>query len=523
MSYRRIVAEYVIILSLLFFCVLRVVSIVLTPKYLETANDITSKKISIYNVRGTIYDCNINRLTNNIQRYAVLITDDPKAISSISEYFTGDETIKIINEIRSSRFSVRIVEKEIVGEGLVCLPFNSRISNESLAKHIIGYLDDKNNGVSGLEGAFNELLYSDRQISLNMNVDGQGGILLGSVEIKDDSISDGVVTTIDANIQKIVETAADSLVCGAVVVVDATNGKIRAITSRPDFNPENLGDYINDENSPLINRALLNFNVGSVFKPCVAAAALEANYQYYNYNCVGASDIDGLSFRCHNLSGHGNIGLKDAIKYSCNTYFYNLAISLGADKIYALAEKAGFNSSICLCDGLNSAKGNIGNLNEISLSNRALSNLAIGQGELMLSPVAITTLYCAIANKGEYYTPTIYEGEFKNNKLIKNEVKSTAVRLMNEEVANTLKIYLKGVLEQDGTGYLANPNIISAAGKTATAQTGIINNGKSVTNTWFCGFFPFENPKYVVTVLSENSETSCAGVFAEIANKMYAQ
>ena len=523
MSYKRIVVGYIVILSLLFFCILRVSSIALTPKYLESANEMTSRRIVLTNCRGTIYDSKQNKLTNNIEKYVLVITENPKAINTISEYFTGEETVEIINEIRNNKFAIRITDKPISCEGIDCLPFNVRTSDDSIAKHIIGYLDEENSGVSGLELAFNDILYTNNQISLTINIDGQGGVLLGSAKLNNNLSTNGVVTTIDSDIQKIVEEAANELTCGAVVVVDISNGEIKAIASRPDFNPEKLGKYISDENAPLINRALLNYNVGSVFKPCVAAAAIEAGYNYFVYKCNGVTDIDGLLFHCHTLSGHGQISLAEAIKHSCNTYFYNYAINLGANKIFSMAEKAGFNSSISLTEGLSTSKGNLGDLETIEKSKRAIANLAIGQGELMLSPVAITNLYCAIANNGVYYPPTIYKGKIINNKFVDNEEKSIPVRLMSESTAMQLKNHLKGVLDEDGTGYLANPKIITAAGKTATAQTGIIKDGSYVTNTWFCGFFPFENPKYVVSVLAENTETSCAGVFAEIANKMYSQ
>ena len=91
---------------------------------------------------------------------------------------------------------------------------------------------------------------------------------------------------------------------------------------------------------------------------------------------------------------------------------------------------------------------------------------------------------------------------------------------MSEKTANTLKQYLKGVLEEGGTGVSACPKTVSAAGKTATAETGIIKNGQMVINTWFCGFFPFEEPKYTVIVLAENSTGSCGDVFAQIADEI---
>ena len=85
-----------------------------------------------------------------------------------------------------------------------------------------------------------------------------------------------------------------------------------------------------------------------------------------------------------------------------------------------------------------------------------------------------------------------------------------------------MKKSLLGVLDDNGTGYMARPETVSAAGKTATAETGIIEDGKRVVNRWFCGFFPYEEPRYVAVVLAENTEDACGDVFAAIADEITA-
>ncbi len=93
-------------------------------------------------------------------------------------------------------------------------------------------------------------------------------------------------------------------------------------------------------------------------------------------------------------------------------------------------------------------------------------------------------------------------------------------RVMNESTANTLKEYLKTVISE-GTGKLAEPQTVSAAGKTATAQTGKFVGGKEILSSWFCGFFPAENPKYVAIIFCENNSLqtkTCAEIFAKTAD-----
>ena len=165
--------------------------------------------------------------------------------------------------------------------------------------------------------------------------------------------------------------------------------------------------------------------------------------------------------------------------------------------------------------------GSFGNTAVYDISKRSLANLSIGQGELMLSPLAITNLYMAIAGGGEYRTPSLIEGTVKDGNFTSNPIPAK-VRVMSEYTAERLKNDLAGVLTKGGTGESAAPTLTTAAGKTGTAQTGIVRNGKKVTNSWFCGFFPLHKPKYAVTVLSENADRGCGDVFAYIADKVTA-
>ena len=193
---------------------------------------------------------------------------------------------------------------------------------------------------------------------------------------------------------------------------------------------------------------------------------------------------------------------------------------MGNEKIYKMAESAGFNNSVSFGYGISTKKAQIGDKEWLSRSDRALANLSIGQGELMVSPIGILTLYSAIAGDGGYYTPSLIKGFVKDNKLVEETPKTEKINLMSKNTAEILRESLRGVLDENGTGAIAKPKTVSAAGKTSTAETGIVKDGKRVVNTWFCGFFPLEEPKYVVAVLSENSEEGCGGVFAEIADSI---
>ena len=209
--------------------------------------------------------------------------------------------------------------------------------------------------------------------------------------------------------------------------------------------------------------------------------------------------------------------LSEALKFSCNSYFYNYIQKLGAEDVVNLALRSGFESSIYLADGLSGRKGSLGKSKTTKLSKRALANFSIGQGELMLSPLAITNFYMAAANGGKYRTPSLIEGIVEGLR-VKEEKLPAPTKVMSEKTANRIKDDLALVLSEGGTGESACPTLTTAAGKTGTAQTGVIKNGKKTVNSWFCGFFPFEEPEYAVTVLWENSSGSVGHIFAAIAD-----
>lgn len=518
---KRVGISYFLFLVSMFLVIMRIANLMLDPRLQSVATTNSVRTVSIGIQRGTIFDCNMNPITNSKKKYVTLITDIPQASVTLCDYFTSREVQDIMDSVKNSKLPLVTTYKNITGNGVQSFEFSEY--SEETAKHLIGYTDQNGQGVSGLEAVFNDLLYSDKKAEINFLTDGIGNLIKGDgIEYKyDDSIEkSGVVLTLDLKIQKICEKAADSLIQGAVVVSEVETGEIKAMVSRPDFDIKNLSEALENPYSPLINRAMQTYNVGSGFKPLVSAAAIESGKKDYLCLCKGYSDIDGQRFRCHKSSGHDWLDMAGALKHSCNAYFYSLAIEVGNEKIYKMAESAGFNNSVSFGYGLSTKKAQIGDKEWLSRSDRALANLSIGQGELMVSPIGILTLYSAIAGDGGYYTPSLIKGFVKDNKLVEETPKTEKINLMSKNTAEILRESLRGVLDENGTGAIAKPKTVSAAGKTSTAETGIVKDGKRVVNTWFCGFFPLEEPKYVVAVLSENSEEGCGGVFAEIADNI---
>lgn len=517
---KRTLICFILCVALFIVSIMRVTSISLTDYgQLQTARNGINLNVGIS--RGTIYDCNNVPLTNNEEKIIAAVSPTPRAITAIKKVLKENELDRVLLQLKKNKPVLCEVPEIIECDGIVCTK-TTETSNPT-ALHLLGYTNSDGKGVSGIEKAYNDILYCDENVSIYYETDGKGRILEGIEPVitnENRSASHGVVTTIDINIQSIAEEAANNLKKGAVIVAEAKSGKIRAGVSRPTFEPDNIREYLNSADSPLLNRIINNYNVGSVFKPCVAAAGLDTENVDFHYTCTGSCEIIDRYFKCHKLTGHGNLNLRTALANSCNTYFYNFAFNVGYETIYKTAQKFSFNQKIKLCNGIYSQKGNLPEKQQ--LSNIAhLANFSIGQGELLLSPVAMLNLYCAIANNGNYYIPSLVEGVYENGKYTKYD-NGKPTHAIKEDTANTLKEYLKSVLSE-GTGENATPKTVSAAGKTATAQTGKFENGKEICQGWFCGFFPADNPQYVVIVFSEDDSKqllSCGEIFALIADKI---
>lgn len=505
----------------------RVADLMLSTQSVSGA--VSGKRIDMAELRGTIYDCNMNPLTNAEYEFHLAVKPTVKALESLKTVIDN----QALNSVRERMEKANpVVVKASDGiydcSDILTVAVPKRYSADSLACHILGYVDSAGQGVSGIEKIYNLILSeTSKSVYARFATDANGRVLLGeNIEIPDFTAPEkGVVLTIDKTIQRITENALDEsgAVCAAAVVIEIENGAIRACVSRPAYNQYKIADSLNDGNSPMINRAFMPFSVGSVFKPVVAAAALENGItEDFEYNCTGSVELSGVTFNCHKKDGHGVIDLKTAVSVSCNTYFIALAQETGAKKIINTAAIFGFGKETELDNYIVSYSGNLPSVDEID-SRAALANLSFGQGSLTATPIQICAMAAAIANNGVYCPPYLVEGT------VDEDSEMTAIRhysekkqIISETVADKLRSFLLSVVEE-GSGRRAKSDIISLAGKTATAQTGKLRNNEEIFNAWFAGFFPYEEPKYAVVIMKEDGgegAISCAPVFKKIAEEI---
>lgn len=499
----------------------------------SAAQNQSSQTIEVTRSRGMIYDCNGEPLVDTEQQYFACTVPSEESAAALIKMLGEDKRETILDKIKSRMpFVMDVPSANLFCPQIQVLKGAKRYGQFQLAEHVIGYLDvSGTNGVSGIEKAYNEYLnetgYSS---SVRYTVDARGNVLdadAPQILLKEEKKGAGVVLTLDSYIQSVCEQAArnQGLGKGAIVVMESDTGKIRGLVSSPGYSNDDIESALNRESSPLINRALCAYPVGSTFKLCVAAGALENGISAdTTYNCTGSIDVDGQVFHCHKREGHSWLDLRRAVTVSCNPYFIHLGAMLGKEKLYKTAFDFGFSRSDTLAPGIISEAGNLPKPAQLQ-SDADFANLCFGQGTLLATPVQMAKMVSVFANGGNLVSPSLVEKLVdEQGNTVSEETMGEPVRILSEETANTIRGYMENVVSH-GTGVYAKPANMGAGGKTASAQTGIYDeNGEEIVHAWFAGFFPDENPKYTVIVLKENGgegSYTAAPIFKEIADNLY--
>jgi peptidoglycan glycosyltransferase len=305
---------------------------------------------------------------------------------------------------------------------------------------------------------------------------------------------------------------------GAIVVMEPSTGKILAMVSYPDFDPNELNntwEQLNkdEENSPLINRAAQGlYPPGSIFKIITSAAVLEKNADWkdFNYNCTGEDIFDSNVIRCYNSKAHGEVDLESAFYLSCNTGFATLGIEAGGERLGKVADRLLFNRNLPYVLEYSKSQFRITKDSKIN----EIVETAIGQGKTLVSPLHMAMITSAIANGGILMQPYIIDHIETNYGRIKDKrIPQSYGILFEPEIASQLSKMMIEVVEK-GTGTQAQISNVSVSGKTGTAQ-----NASGEDHAWFVGFAPAEKPKAVVSVIIENGGSG-GQVAGPIARKL---
>ena len=343
--------------------------------------------------------------------------------------------------------------------------------------HAVGY---STNGKTGLESQANFALLRSHEFFADQIIN----------DFKDEkNIGDNVITTLDYEIQnRAYEALGDQR--GAVIIMEPATGKIIAMVSKPDYDPnsvvKNWEKLNSSEDSVLYNRATQGlYAPGSVFKIVTLLEYYRENpksYKDYSYKCTGSISHDGKTLKCAGGEVHGSLNLKESFAESCNSSFANIGLQINNDKLKKTCNSLLFNKDLPI--EFESSKS------RFSLSSKDSDALtmetSIGQGKTMVSPLHMVMLASSINNKGTLMKPYLID-HIENNAgdTISTTKPEEYGQLMSEKEAALIESYMAEVVKR-GTGTKLKGQSYKAYGKTGTAQ--VSDSDANKTNAWFVGY-----------------------------------
>ena len=467
------------------------------------------------NTRGIIYDRSGAALVADKKRYVYIVKED-RFNYQTAQLFKEIDAREVSSDNQgyyvysSEAYSKSIGEKLAEKYDAYILEVSARYSDEQLAANLIGYVNSRDSsGAAGLE-----LMFDDKLSALNRKMyaaaDVKGNILTGrgliitSDKQEDSSVTEGIRTTLDKQMQEAVENIIEESGKNcSVVILDVNTGGIMTMACSPSFNPNNIEAHLESGGSELLNKATQGeYAPGSVFKIVVAAAALEEGFdKNREFECSGSASIGDTHIGCETggETGHGSINLEEAFADSCNSYFVKLGQELGERKIRTMAEKMGLGEKT-LEDYPQESTGHV--MTSQESYGAGIGNMSIGQGQMLITPIQAAKMTNIIASGGvDKGVHILMDDEIREKQVIS---KNTCDEIMNMMTAVTEKGTASYLQLKDSSG---KPK---AAVKTGTAEYGEKEDGK--THGWITGYTPCDNPEYVITVFMEGEKSGSSDV-----------
>ncbi|MCR5032227.1 MAG: FtsW/RodA/SpoVE family cell cycle protein [Lachnospiraceae bacterium] len=391
----------------------------------------------------------------------------------------------------NSRGSIYSADGEVLAytdeDGKRIYPFGCLFS------HVVGYCQK---GKSGIEDAMNYFLVSSDLSETEK---------LSYAREDKKYPGDSVTTTLQTKIQETAEKALGAYK-GAVIVTDPKTGEILAMVSRPDFDPNEIGEIWesiteDEDNSVLVNRVTQGaYPPGSTFKILTALEYIRENpttYENYSFDCHGSFTWENALIHCYHGTSHGSVDFTRSFAKSCNSSFANIGSTLDWNSFGTTLQSLLFNSDLPY--DLPSVHSKVSATED--MASYAKLQTSIGQGTTAMSPLHLNMITCAIANGGELMKPHVVQKvTAQNGNLVKKYEPEAVGELMTTEEAQILTELMREVVESGTATKLSGRNY-TAAGKTGSAEY----NENADSHAWFTGFAPAENPQYCVTIIVEGA------------------
>src|SRR5688500_13688271 len=538
------------------------------PEYRELAENNRLRRIPIRAPRGVIYDRGTRPLAENVPSYNLLLapeaTEDLEAsLAFAARILDGDAPT--LHALQAKARRERPAEPALIAENLTLAQvarfelaglehpeFDIDVQHVRLYRHrdqtahVLGYLSEVGpDDIAASGGAYKrgdvmERKGVERQYEpVLRGVDGERVVVVdsrgrGVAEFRRSAPDAGtdLHLALDLDLQQTAQRLLQDKI-GAVVAMDPRNGEILAMASSPAYDPnifarrlraDDWNKLIEDPHHPLQNRAIQNYHSpGSTFKIVMALAGLSeglVSTQSRVY-CGGGASFYGRRFRCWKQQGHGSVDLHQAIKQSCDVYFYTLGQRLGIERIGKYARLFGWGE----LTGIDMAGEKEGLVPGEEWSQRVRKHkwypgetisVSIGQGPLLVTPLQMAVMMSAVANGGRLPTPH----------LAQSSAPPRQVRGIAPAAWEPVREALRAVVDS-GTGYQARVPGLSIGGKTGTVQVVAQHTWKMKDlafeqrdHAWFIAFAPVDAPELVVSVFVEHGGAGSQAA-APIAKAVY--
>jgi penicillin-binding protein 2 len=435
---------------------------------------------------------------------------------------------------------IRTAGLEAKGFSFVGVPRRIYPRNSELA-HVLGYLSrdqqrnkgkylsgdviyDRYRGASGLEYEFNkDLIGQEGRFMISTSPDGYAR---SAAVAQPPTYGGNLRLTIDSKIQASAEKALNRKKMDAFVLMDVQNGDVVAMASHPTFDPNIFLPTIDanewqmlkdDKYNPLLNRTIdAEFPPGSCFKTVTSIAAMVAGVFDPNWvvHCTGYFDIGNMHMVLKEEKG--DVTYKEALTHSYNTYFATLGLKVGRDILLDTARSFNFGNATGISlpgerPGFIPDSESVRRVHQRDFGGGDVVNTAIGQGDVLVTPVQMASFMASLANGGTVYRPRLVKQvEDRDGKVVREipvDVDRT-VTLDSPYMAN-LKEGMINVIDE-GTATVVHRDDIKIAAKTGTAQVGTKEHPRQIA--WLCGYWPADNPKYSFAVMIQGEDSDNHGL-----------
>ena len=461
----------------------------------------------------------------NIEKIAELLGTTSEAINkSLSASWVKNDTFVPIKKVEKSESELK--EKLLAIPGIKITSENSRVYPlGEAAAHLIGYVqtvtadDLKNNkgkgytstsviGKAGLEKLYESRLKGNDR--LEIYIEDEKGNRKSEIAKIDVQNGEKITITIDSDIQqKLYEELKNDK--GFFVVMHPKTGELLALVSTPSYNPNKFvlgmttvewNEINNNENKPMYTRYAQSYIPGSTFKPITGAIGLTTGSlsedDTFSYNGLSWKKDGWGEFDITTLTAYdGPKNLRNALIHSDNIYFAQAALKIGKNNLQKGLDKILFNKDIGL--EISVAKSQYSNSGDIA-NEKVLADSGYGQGEILVNPILMASIYSAFANDGNMVKPYIEEKEEKNTEyLVENA--------FSKEAANIIKNDLIQVVEnQEVTAKDMKVAGRTIAGKTGTAELKGSKNAEADVLGWFdCFTADSNNNQLLIISMVENA------------------